>query len=59
MSNPHKSAEKCEECRYFVAKSGECLRYPPQMVYDDTQNKFLSLFPNVAPEEWCGEFEKP
>ncbi|MBV6343773.1 hypothetical protein [Candidatus Magnetobacterium casense] len=54
--------EKCENCEcwhYFSSDIGLCRAHPPKLfvtlnghnVYD-----YESLFPEVAPTDWCGEY---
>lgn len=55
----------CKECKFYLSDEyeqdgisyqtpyGHCRRYPPTRV-----DSYVSGFPLVEDEEWCGEFEK-
>jgi hypothetical protein len=36
----------------------ECRKYPPAIFYDSSENKYISMFPEVEPDEWCSDFRK-
>ena len=50
------SGEKCDGCRFYhwwsTQYSGQCRRYPPKIV-----DRHAERWPNVGPDDWCGEFE--
>ena len=41
----------CGTCRFY--EDGDCHRYPPQLVSPNQ----LSWYPDVGPEDWCGEWQ--
>ena len=50
--------ESCELCKY--KKKSDCRRYPPQLIYvstDISDGYFVSDFPEITDNEWCGEFK--
>lgn len=42
----------CENCKFFQTTSSECRRYAPSPAEGDKQ----AHWPNVAQDDWCGEF---
>ena len=55
----------CAFCKFFKQKIGEyaighCRRYPPQLTTytDDGYVNPWSYFPEIASDEWCGEFQE-
>ncbi len=49
----------CIDCKFYCSKFnfiGECRRHPPILIVHEEQLK--SEWPEVHPEEWCGEFEE-
>ena len=46
----------CSECRYCKPCAGhtECRRNPPVVVMDVSDGGYMTVFPMVAPGEWCG-----
>lgn len=49
---------KCEDCIFYSDEF--CHRYPPTimtMMDSDDQVHPAIGFPNVAPDDWCGEFK--
>jgi hypothetical protein len=59
MPNPHNPAERCDGCRFYSPESdkkGKCHRLPPVPVFDGTP-KTPSVFPEVLPTAWCGEWQ--
>jgi hypothetical protein len=63
-------SETCENCKFFhitqaVDKAGWCLRNPPQVVVVHTKDRddywnydYRSCWPEVDPNEWCGEWRE-
>lgn len=57
---------RCKNCAFYVSmkrkeESGDCQRYPPQLVFDEDSNRddrVFSRFPQVHPLDWCGEFKR-
>lgn len=61
--------QKCSDCRFFLfdddePEKGECRKFPPQL-FSSTQGdasdiftQFCSYWPDVDPEEWCGQWEE-
>ncbi len=56
---------KCESCKFYVefakegfftSAEGKCKRYPPATLI--WNNEPRSIFPNVLPKEWCGEYQE-
>jgi hypothetical protein len=57
------SQQRCDECRFMVpengTETGECRRYPPQIIDDaDDAGRYTSVFPVVLLDEWCGEYQR-
>ena len=62
-----RNGESSDGCMYYLQHIdqsiklgfGSCLRYPPQVVTVDGDNGMepLSLFPDVANDDVCGEFK--
>lgn len=52
----------CNECRFFLTYAasndapGVCRRHPPVVALSSHNNKH-SMWPEVTPIDWCGEFE--
>jgi len=48
----------CKNCKFFD-RHGKCRRYPPKVfILGEGENiKFLRHLPDVAANEYCGEFE--
>jgi len=50
--------EECKNCKYSTVKNKlyYCRRYPPQSIAfpDGTVSR---TFPQVIPDEWCGEWK--
>ncbi|MBU1605685.1 MAG: hypothetical protein KKD08_02595 [Alphaproteobacteria bacterium] len=42
----------CENCKFYQAMSSECRRYAPSPAEGDKK----AHWPNVAQDDWCGEF---
>lgn len=42
----------CSNCKFFNATQSECRRYAPSPAETDMK----AQWPNVASEDWCGEF---
>ncbi len=67
--------EQCSDCRFWrnwdseMTNLGECHRFPPQMgtvrQMDGDEDVLLTIrprdggWPLTAPDEWCGEFQRP
>ena len=50
---------KCEDCIYYT-HDRFCNRYPPTMaVTTNEEGEIIPVigFPDVDPEDWCGEFK--
>ena len=50
----------CNTCKYFrgsrgTAPRGWCHRFPPQVIYSDTEREPYFEWPEVMPDNWCGE----
>lgn len=43
---------KCADCKFFNTSQSECRRYAPS----PSENGASASWPNVAAEDWCGEF---
>jgi hypothetical protein len=50
--------EKCATCLYFEPKDKLCVRYPPTALFNGAHGGTMARFPEVKPEEWCGEWKK-
>lgn len=57
---------RCANCYYFYSKPpqrggplvvGHCHRFPPQVIYDFTENATDNKFPMVRVTDWCGEHD--
>lgn len=59
MTAPH--GRVCLGCKWWF-EAGECRRLPPQMVLwpSDNQHPIMYMpsasWPNVKPDDWCGEW---
>ncbi len=42
----------CENCKFFQTMASECRRYAPSPAEGDKK----AHWPNVARDDWCGEF---
>ena len=53
---PHEDLPACPGCRFFepVFTHGLCRRYAPRPSVDGSE----PAWPEVAGDDWCGEFEK-
>ena len=50
----------CETCRWFENLSealGHCHKNPP-IIFGSPDGEFMSDFPEVDPEDWCGRWEE-
>lgn len=47
-------AIKCANCAHFKPDESKCRRFPPVMLV--TEDGACWEFPDVLPEEYCGEF---
>jgi hypothetical protein len=60
MKKPNALGQSCGQCKFFRT-DGFCLRYPPTVVaLPDHETDSLepwSVFPEVTPDEFCGEFK--
>ena len=48
----------CYECQYYsnaVKGEGYCRRYPPTVSFYEEELRWVSRFPIVSQEMWCGE----
>ena len=57
------SAKACANCAHYQAAAsaaGECRRHAPQTVAFEVDDEvtFVTRFPSVKAEDWCGEFVK-
>lgn len=60
-----KLERKCGDCRFYEPQYNECRRNAPVVVpvstssdaYDRTVIIGQTLFPELPPEQWCGEFQ--
>jgi len=43
---------ECASCKFFNMSQNECRRYAPTPSENDTK----AQWPNVAAQDWCGEF---
>lgn len=60
--------KQCENCRYFCPNGeqgdGDCRRHAPQPANvryrhrDDDNARFVSWWPEVNSDDWCGDFEE-
>ena len=44
---------KCDECKYYDGW-GRCRRNPPVVI--NVSDEVKSVFPEIAHDDWCGEF---
>lgn len=55
-------AMTCENCRFYYGdqRSSECRRYAPRCLIVTTtiEHDPLAFWPEVDPDEWCGEYEE-
>lgn len=60
--------QKCVVCIYYgsdpnVTSQGWCMRFPPtpvySFIYTTPTNLNPTMWPNVAADDWCGEFKAP
>lgn len=60
--------KQCDNCRYFCptgdSGEGDCRRHAPQPAIlrdrghrDDDHARFMSWWPTVNDDDWCGDFE--
>lgn len=54
--------QHCLNCMYFMEAEDTagyfCRRYPPQIMFEqfeDGSGQFVSAWPSIDPNEWCGE----
>jgi hypothetical protein len=53
----------CRDCKWWYA--GECRRFPPTWAHwpNDNQHPVLytpvACYPNIGPDQWCGEWRAP
>ncbi|MFH1716707.1 MAG: hypothetical protein ABIF19_05105 [Planctomycetota bacterium] len=54
----HDTNIRCKNCRFFD-RHGKCRRYPPRVFIaaNGQDMRFLRHLPDVAADEYCGEFE--
>jgi hypothetical protein len=45
----------CATCKFYDRR--DCKVYPPQVIYDYTSDTYESLWPEVEPTDWCGQWE--
>ena len=58
------AGRRCDACDFFQPQgdavdgvhSGECRRHPPRIVVEHPEFPAATAFPQVAGDEWCGEF---
>jgi hypothetical protein len=49
----------CDQCKFYHKEFdtiGECHRHPPVVFVVDED--FMSTWPDVRPDHWCGEFKE-
>ncbi len=49
----------CESCRWYeppLTSLGHCHKNPP-MVFGNPDGEYMSDFPEVDPEDWCGAWQ--
>ncbi len=60
--------EQCSLCRFWLnwdsemTNLGECHRFPPRVAAspaDGDESANQPRWPLTAPDEWCGEFQRP
>lgn len=50
----------CMVCEFYFLEGGVCRRYPPQNMPDaKIKGNYISAFPGMKPNGWCGEFKEP
>ena len=63
-AKPAESRPSCATCAYWIrderhsamdATDGDCRRYPPQMMFSESEGPF-SLWPLVEDSDVCGEY---
>lgn len=47
---------RCNTCRFFRARGQRCQRFPPTQIYDVRQLDRVTVYPEVGPSSWCGEY---
>lgn len=49
----------CDSCRWYngVPPLGRCRKNPPT-VFGMPDGEYMSDFPEVDPDDWCGQWEK-
>ena len=50
--------DTCGNCEFFDEEEKECHRLPPSVVFDAEQGGAATEFPEVDPDDRCGEFRK-
>jgi len=53
--------KKCCDCAYWQAKTkkedlGDCRKSPPVAVFNETDNIYMTRWPLIDHDGWCGEF---
>ena len=52
----------CLTCAFFrqyaSEDNGYCCRYPPKVLYDSDRDSYESVFPTVAQDDFCGEYQE-
>lgn len=56
--NKNQMPHSCGRCVFFNGEHSECHRYPPVVTFMDNGCVRYSVFPNVMPHQWCGEFRR-
>ena len=46
----------CDDCEYQLG--GGCFRLPPILLIDSDDGEFFQGHPNVAKDDWCGEWKE-
>jgi hypothetical protein len=50
----------CETCKFFVLTpdhgGGQCRRNSPTAKFTDGNKRNNVVWPQVSPEDWCGDF---
>lgn len=54
--------ERCENCKFWKetaddGSTGECQRYPPQLVTNSVGTVIDAAWPTVDADDWCGEWK--
>ena len=50
---------KCKDCMFYkhhYSDQGHCMRFPPQVVFNNISDNYASILPEVKEGDFCGEF---